>query len=151
MTGSMWSKNKLHHNKTFLRAQHKWQGQIQHFLIGGFNLQKGIWFVTLTLPDFSLIFPYFSENSPWKWNNFVSKPPSFFSYFFLKILHENEIILSQRGVHSNPLPPHNPLWIRHWMVNACSTQPHLSIYRSTWCIEVIIIFTWQTNALIPRT
>ena len=37
----------------------------------GSNLQKG--FDLLILHDYLLIFPDSSENSPWKWNNFVSK------------------------------------------------------------------------------
>ena len=53
--------------------------------MGGSYLQRG--FDLLILPDYLLIFPN-----------------------FLKILHENEIILSQRGVQANHL---NPLWIRH--------------------------------------
>ena len=49
------------------------QGRIQDFLIGSSNLQRGA--DLLTLPDLSLIFPN-----------------------LLKILHENKIFLSQRGV-----------------------------------------------------
>ena len=58
---------------------------IQNFLIGASNLPRGV--DLLTLPDFSLFF-----------------------LVFLKILYENEIILSQSGVQVNP---RNPLWIPH--------------------------------------
>ena len=44
--------------------------RIQDFLIGCSNLQYGVRFVN---PTTIVIFPDFSENSPWKWNNFVSK------------------------------------------------------------------------------
>ena len=39
------------------------QGRIQDFLIGGSNLQVGV-FDLFILPDYSLIFLIFSENSP---------------------------------------------------------------------------------------
>ena len=44
---------------------------IQNFLIRGSNLQRG--FDLLILPDCSLFFPDFSENSAGKFNNLVSK------------------------------------------------------------------------------
>ena len=53
------------------------QGRIQDFLIGGSNLQKG--FDLLIVPDYFLFFP--------------------------KILHENGIILSQRGFEPTPWTP----------------------------------------------
>ena len=59
------------------------QGLIQDFLIGGPNLQRGVGFDLLILPDNLLFFLGFPENYPWKWNNFAlkgcslepSKPP----------------------------------------------------------------------------
>ena len=53
------------------------QGRIQDFLIGGSSLQTG--FNLTILSEYLLLFPDFSENSP-----------------------ENKIILSHKGVHSNP-------------------------------------------------
>ena len=60
--------------------------------IGGSNLQRGVRFVDCT----------------WLF--------AIFSWFFLKILDENGIVLSQRGIRTNPLNPGalNPLWICHW-------------------------------------
>ena len=58
----------------------KWQGQIQDFLIGGSNLQMEVRFVKLS--DYLLIF-----------------------LVIPKILHENEIIWSKRGVQVTPPTP----------------------------------------------
>ena len=82
----------------------------------GIQIYEGVFDLLIVL-DYMLFFPY-----------------------FLKILHKNGIILSQRGIQENSL---NPLWIGHWgkIMNLNCLTLRLCFEKSAddkKCINVII-------------